>query len=98
MADKTYLDWPFLEDSHRKLKSDLVAWCEQYTFNHGDNGDDVDDICRQLVADLGKAGWLKHCVPGAWGGAAEKLDVRSIALCRETLAYYSGLADFSLAM
>jgi acyl-CoA dehydrogenase len=26
------------------------------------------------------------------------LDVRSIALCRETLAYYSGLADFSLAM
>jgi acyl-CoA dehydrogenase len=95
MADKTYLDWPFLEDSHRKLKSDLVAWCEQYAFDHGDN---VDDICRQQVADLGKAGWLRNCVPGAWGGAAAKLDVRSIALCRETLAYYSGLADFSLAM
>ncbi len=93
--DKTYLDWPFLEDRHRKLKSDLVAWCEQYTFDHGDN---VDDICRQLVADLGKAGWLKNCVPGAWGGVSEKLDVRSIALCRETLSYYSGLADFSLAM
>ena len=95
MADKTYLDWPFLEDSHRKLKSELVDWCEQYTFVHGEN---VDDICRQLVADLGEAGWLKNCVPGAWGGASEKLDVRSIALCRETLAYYSGLADFSLAM
>jgi acyl-CoA dehydrogenase len=95
MADKTYLDWPFLEDSHRKLKSDLVAWCEQYTFEKGDN---VDDICRRLVADLGLAGWLKNCVPGAWGGASEKLDVRSIALCRETLAYYSGLADFALAM
>ena len=95
MADKTYLDWPFLEDSHRKLKSELVAWCEQYAFDDGDN---IDDICRQLVADLGKAGWLKNCVPRAWGGAAENLDVRSIALCRETLAYYSGLADFSLAM
>ena len=95
MADKTYLDWPFLEDRHRKLKSDLVDWCEQYTF---DEGDDTDDICRQLVGDMGKAGWLKNCVPGAWGGASEKLDVRSIALCRETLAYYSGLADFSLAM
>ena len=95
MADKTYLDWPFLEDRHRKLNSDLVAWCEQYTF--GDE-EDVDNSCRQLVADLGKAGWLKNCVPAKWGGASEKLDVRSIALCRETLAYYSGLADFSFAM
>ncbi len=95
MADKTYLDWPFLEDRHRKLNSDLVAWCEQYTF--GDE-EDVDNRCRQLVADLGKAGWLKNCVPAKWGGASEKLDVRSIALCRETLAYYSGLADFSFAM
>jgi acyl-CoA dehydrogenase len=95
MADKTYLDWPFLEDSHRKLNSDLAAWCDQYTF--GDE-EDVDNSCRQLVADLGKAGWLKNCVPAQWGGASEKLDVRSIAICRETLAYFSGLADFSFAM
>ncbi|MCH8336985.1 MAG: acyl-CoA dehydrogenase, partial [Proteobacteria bacterium] len=47
MADKTYLDWPFLDDSHRQLKRDLVAWCEEYTFHHAD---DVDDTCRQLVA------------------------------------------------
>jgi acyl-CoA dehydrogenase len=95
MADNTYLDWPFLEDSHRTLKSDLVAWCEQYTFA---DEEDVDNGCRRLVADLGKSGWLKNCVPAKWGGASEKLDVRSIALCRETLAYYSGLADFSFAM
>ncbi len=95
MADKTYLDWPFLDDSHRKLQSDLAAWCKQYDF--GDE-EDVDNRCRQLVADLGKAGWLKNCVPAKWGGASEKLDVRSIALCRETLAYYTGLADFSFAM
>ena len=95
MADKTYLDWPFLDDSHRELKSELVAWCEEYAFDRDDN---VDDTCRQLVADLGKAGWLENCVPREWGGASEKLDVRSIALCRETFAYYSGLADFSFAM
>ena len=95
MADKTYLDWPFLDHGHRQLQDELAAWCEQYAFDHGDN---VDDICRQLVADLGQAGWLQHCVPNEWGGAAEKLDVRSIALCREMLAYYSGLADFSYAM
>ena len=95
MTDNTYLDWPFLDDSHRELKSKLVDWCEQHSFDHSEN---VDDICRQLVADLGKAGWLENCVPREWGGASEKLDVRSIALCRETLAYYSGLADFSFAM
>lgn len=95
MADKTYLDWPFLDDKHRELKSALVDWCGRYAF---DDGEDVNAICCRLVADLGKAGWLRNCVPGAWGGANDKLDVRSIALCRETLAYYSGLADFSLAM
>jgi len=37
-------------------------------------------------------------VPAAWGGTSEVLDVRSLALCRETLGYYSGLADFAFAM
>lgn len=95
MADKTWLDWPFFENRHRDLRRDLQRWCEQYSFSHEDG---VDDHCRKLVSDLGRAGWLRHCVPGKWGGASDKLDVRSIALCRETLAYYSGLADFSLAM
>jgi acyl-CoA dehydrogenase len=95
MADETYLDWPFLEDRHRQLQRALDAWCGQQAFAHEG---DVDDICRALVADLGNAGVLKHTVPAAWGGASEKLDVRSIALCRETLAYHSGLADFSFAM
>jgi acyl-CoA dehydrogenase len=95
MSDKSYLDWPFLEDRHRQLKSDLDAWCQQQAFSHDG---DIDDLCRALVTDLGKAGLLKNCVPAEWGGAADKLDVRSIALCRETLAYYSGLADFSFAM
>ena len=95
MSDQTYLDWPFLDDRHRALKAGLEDWCNSREF--ADAGD-VDDTCRSLVADLGRAGILRHCVPSAWGGAAEKLDVRSLALCRETLGYYSGLADFSFAM
>jgi len=95
MSDKSYLDWPFLEDRHRELKTELEAWCQQYEFHHDGN---VDDLCRGLVADLGKAGILRNCVPSAWGGVSEKLDVRSLVLCRETLGYYSGLADFSFAM
>jgi acyl-CoA dehydrogenase len=95
MTDSSYLDWPFLEDRHRALKQDLDAWCGRYDFRHDD---DVDAACRKLVADLGKAGILKNCVPAAWGGESEKLDVRSLALCRETLGYHSGLADFAFAM
>ncbi|HWM28504.1 MAG TPA: acyl-CoA dehydrogenase family protein [Woeseiaceae bacterium] len=95
MADRTWLDWPFLGDEHRALHARLSEWCASYDFQHDD---DTDAACRRLVADLGNAGWLRHCVPAAWGGASETLDVRSIALSRELLAYHSGLADFSFAM
>ena len=95
MSDSSYLDWPFFEAGHRELHGRLQTWCAGYEFDHGD---DVDSICRKLVTDLGAAGFLNFCVPGAWGGARDKLDVRSLALCRETLAYHSGLADFSFAM
>jgi acyl-CoA dehydrogenase len=95
MADESYLDWPFLEDRHRALKRALDAWCSEQSFAHDG---DVDAICQALVADLGSAGILQHTVPAEWGGASDKLDVRSLALCRETLAYHSGLADFSFAM
>ena len=95
MGDRTYLDWPFLEERHRILKQGLDKWCAEQAFRHDD---DVDDICRDLVKNLGKAGILGHCVPAEYGGASESLDVRSLALCRETLAWHSGLADFAFAM
>jgi alkylation response protein AidB-like acyl-CoA dehydrogenase len=37
-------------------------------------------------------------VPRTWGGALDALDVRSLSLVRETLAYTSGLAEFAFAM
>ncbi len=95
MGDSSYLDWPFLEDRHRELKAELESWCGRQTFRHDG---DIDEICRDLVADLGSADILRNCVPAAAGGVSEKLDVRSLALCRETLAYHSGLADFAFAM
>ena len=99
MSDRSYLNWPFFAPNHRELADDLSDWCSNQQFRHPNKAaDNVDDICRELVADLGAAGWLRHCVPAAWGGVSDTLDVRSIALCRETLGYHSGLADFALAM
>lgn len=96
MADKTFIDWPFFEERHRVLRAGLWSWCEQHlTSGHGH---DVEAECRSLVAALGASGWLRNCVPAAFGGQDERIDVRSLCIARETLGYHSALADFSFAM
>jgi acyl-CoA dehydrogenase len=96
VSDRSFLDWPFFDDSHRALAEALEAWCEG---NLGTpHGADVDAACRVLVRKLGDGGWLRYCVPAAWGGVHDALDVRSLALIRETLARHDGLADFVFAM
>ncbi len=99
MSDKRYLDWPFLEVSHRALERSLDAWATAHLGQA--HGADVDAECRWLVRSLGDAGWLRHAVAGrAFGGASESdaLDTRALCLIRETLARHSGLADFAFAM
>jgi acyl-CoA dehydrogenase len=98
MPDVTYLDWPFLDDAHRELKRGLDAWAASHAEALAVHGHDLDADCRALVALLGAGGWLRYAVPEPYGGALPRLDVRSIALLRETLAYRSGLADFAMAM
>ena len=94
MADTTYLTWPFLEDRHRTFAADLKTWIGDNKAALDAHDGDVDDLCRGLVKRLGKAGWLQHAVahPG------KPIDVRSLCLAREHLAYVSGLPDFAFAM
>jgi acyl-CoA dehydrogenase len=96
MADRSFLDWPFFDSSHRELAEKLEGWCE--TSLSDAHGEDVDAECRALVRKLGDGGWLRYCVPAAYGGVHDDLDVRTLALIRETLARHSGLADFAFAM
>ncbi|MFT6658257.1 acyl-CoA dehydrogenase family protein [Maritalea sp.] len=91
MADKSFLNWPFLEDKHRALSEELEAWCAA---NLPVDHTDVDAACIKLVAALGEAGFLHH----SGAGEGEKLDVRSLCIIRETLARHDGLADFAFAM
>jgi len=93
MGDKSYLDWPFFEARHRALAGKIEAWAAGNLagIDHGDS----DAACRRLVAQLGEAGWLALTAPDQDGAP---LDVRSLALARETLARHDGLADFSFAM
>ena len=89
---------PFFDEVHRDVAARLVEWikCQQV--------DETDDrrACRQWVQLLGEGQWLRYCVPsgtgGELGGALATLDSRALVVIRETLAFYSPLADFVFAM
>ncbi len=98
MVDRSFLDWPFFDDEHRRLATDFAAWVEAEIGPRENEGGDVEQLTRDFVRALGAAGWLRYAVPGEYGGAREKLDVRSICLIRETLSRHSGIADVAFAM
>lgn len=94
-----HLTWPFFEDTHRDLAPRVRTWAEQHLHeDHDESRDAVDAACRNLVAALGHAGYIRLCVPLAYGGTSRDFDARAICLVREILAEYDGLADFAFAM
>jgi len=90
------LSWPFFEEAHRRFATALASWADATlpSLPH----DDVDAACRARVKALGKAGFLKAVVPAEVGGMHPRLDVRTLCLAREILAFRDGLADFAFAM
>ena len=86
-TDKSWLQWPFLEERHRALEREIEAWAQRHV---ADEDGDLDAACRRLVKALGTGGWLDHCVG--------TIDTRAVCIVRETLARHSGLADFAFAM
>mgnify|MGYP001385623910 FL=1 len=91
MADRSFLSWPFFDDSHRTLADNLEGWAKTNLSNADHIDTDIET--RELVRSMGAAGWLKYT-----GSHTGTLDVRKICLIRETLARHNGLADFAFAM
>jgi len=101
MPDRTYRNWPFFEERHRALAADLDGWAAgrigmEPPHPHGNA--ELDAACLGYVRALGEAGFLELCVPAEAGGRHAALDVRSLCLAREVLAYHDGLADFAFVM
>lgn len=94
---REHLDWPFFGEAHREAAAALDRFIAGGGLGAVDHRD-VDAACRALVRRLGDGGFLRHCVPKAYGGASEAIDGRSLCVMRETLAYREGLADFAFAM
>ena len=93
----TAIDTPFFDAAHRELAVALDAYAAREVASSR-HGGDVDATCRAWVRSLGDAGFLRHCVPAAYGGASAALESRSLCVAREVLAWHDGLADFAFAM
>jgi len=102
MGQPDHLAWPFFDERHREEARALERWTAESLPQLLDGADgSLDQVyacSRRLVAALGRTGLLRRCVPAAYGGARERVDVRSLCLAREILARASGLADFAFAM
>jgi acyl-CoA dehydrogenase len=96
MADASFLDWPFFDDAHRTLARSIRRAAPGLA--ELADGGSVEAATHALVRTLGRDGWLRYVVPAAFGGFHDRLDVRSLCIMRESLAYVSGLADFAFAM
>ena len=105
MRARDFLEWPFFTAAHRDLAERVDAWAARRfgkatagNSAHADDRASVDARCRELVRELGRAGWTRYAVPDVQANAVAEFDVRALALIRETLSWHDELADFSFAM
>ncbi len=91
-----HVSWPFFDDTHRNLAATLQSAAPE--LGAGAGTESIESQAVNLVRALGQGGWLRYVVPVEYGGVLPALDVRSLCLIRESLAYQSGLLDFAFAM
>jgi acyl-CoA dehydrogenase len=84
---------PFFDTHHRNLAQSVAAFVEREIEPHAGAEDDVDGLAKHFVNILAQAGLLKYSV-----AEGARLDVRSLCLIREALAYSSALADLAFVM
>jgi acyl-CoA dehydrogenase len=83
---------PFFNPEHRSLANTVATFVEREIEPHAGVEDDVDGLARHFVNVLAQAELLRYSV------AVSPLDVRSLCLIREALAYSSALADLAFVM
>jgi len=96
MTDPACLAWPFFDRTHRNLAEELLAFAASLTPLRA--GEDADSACRRLLGQMGEVGLFSVAVPALYGGRHERLDLRSLALVRESLAHAHAGADFVFAI
>ena len=83
---------PFFTPEHRNLAQSVAQFAAREIEPHAGVEEDVDGLARHFVGLLASAGLLSYAV------AESRLDIRSLCLIREELAYSSPLADLAFVM
>jgi len=97
MKQWTLWELPFFGPEHRELEAALQRWRENFgQIEKSIESLPLDDQCRALAHELGRAGLLDYAVPEQERGRG--VDVRAATMIREALSYDSPLADFVFAM
>jgi len=90
--DRLISQLPFFTAEHRSLAQSVAQFVAQEIEPRAVVEENVEDVARDFVNLLAGAGLLSYAV------AESKLDVRSLCLIREELAYSSALADLAFVM
>jgi acyl-CoA dehydrogenase len=95
--DSLIEETPFFTDEHARLAAGVAAFAarEVEPLAAAEEEADADANFRRLLSLLAQADLLRHAV--ARGGGLP-LDVRSLCVVREALAYHSPLADLAFVM
>jgi acyl-CoA dehydrogenase len=83
---------PFFTPEHRNLAQSVAQFVAQEIEPRAADEEDIEGLARDFVSLLARAGLLNYAV------AESTLDVRSLCLIREALAYSSSLADVAFVM
>lgn len=90
--DRLISQLPFFTPEHRNLAQSVAQFVKQEIEPRASFEEDVEGLARDFVNLLAHAGILSYAV------AESKLDIRSLCLIREELAYSSSLADLAFVM
>ena len=90
--DRLISQVPFFSQEHVNLAAGIAQFVAQEIEPRAAGEKDVESVAREFVNLLAQAGILKY------SAAESKIDVRSLCLIREELAYSSALADLAFVM
>jgi acyl-CoA dehydrogenase len=89
---------PFFDQDHLALQRRVREWVESNLIAVHGGEDDLEQRARDLIQQLGAAGFLKQAVPREFGGVREKVAARDLCILREELARGNALADTMFAL